>query len=108
MKYSVIAFTVLVAIATAASTHPPFAVRDIPGDFPYPFSPTVGNGGDAFLSKAPVNYLDQHIETTTAMLLSDEGDGEDEEEGKDEKGAEDDKKEDDTGPDRTWGAPKLG
>jgi hypothetical protein len=105
MKHTAIALIVIVAVAT---THLPSPVRGIPGDFSYAFGRMVRQCGDAFLSKAPANCLDQHIETSTAMLLSDERDGEGEEEGKGENDPGDDKKEDDTGPDRIWGAVKLG
>jgi hypothetical protein len=108
MKHTAIALIVIVAVATVAATYLPSPVRGIPGDFTYAFGPMVRSRGDAFLSKSPSNCLDQHIETTTAMLLSDGRDGEDEEEGKGEKDAGDDKKDDDTGPDRIWGAVKLG
>jgi hypothetical protein len=108
MKHTAIALIVIVAVAASAATHLPSPVRGIPGDFSYAFGRMVRKCGDAFLSEAPANCLDQHIETTTALHLSDERDGEDEEEGKGEKDPGDDKKEDDTGPDRIWGAVKLG
>ncbi len=61
------------------------------------------SNSSAFGSNATSNDLEQ----SSKMLLS-QGDDEGEEEGKDEKDGGDEKKEEDTGPDRIWGAAKLG
>jgi hypothetical protein len=105
MKHSVIALIVIVAVAT---THLPSPVRGTPGDFSYAFGRMVLIRGEAFNPELPVGDLNKYLEATAALHLSDEEDGEDKDEGEGEKDPGDDKKDDDTGPDRIWGAAKLG
>jgi hypothetical protein len=105
MKHTAIA---LIVIGAVAITHLPSPVRGTPGYFSYAFGRMVLIRGEAFIPKVPVGDLNKYLEVTAALHLSDEEDSEDKDEGEGEKDPGDDKKDDDTGPDRIWGAVKLG
>lgn len=116
MKKAIIALIIVIAVTTATASYQLLTPPDPPRNFAELSEDSTANGGSPALHANAVTLPDYPADTNlgrlailpivTASALDSEGKAEEAEEGEDED--EKEKEAEEGGPDRMWGAVKLG